>query len=202
MKTKSRKFGFDLDNTIIDYSSSVEMYCVDNSLKICKTIEELRTLLQEDDNSGHAWQIAQGWLYTDGLTHAKPTKGAIDLCEYLRKKNFELFIVSHKTTRTPIFCGHKPLRGVATKWISSGDLCPYFAKAESIYFESSRELKIKRIKSLSLNYFIDDLVQIFQDPNYPREIVSFLLSTKLAKLPWVTNVTSFASVQEILNNEY
>ena len=201
MKTRSRKFGFDLDNTIVDYSASVERYCFNNALKICKTIEELRTLLQELDESGYSWQIAQGWLYTDGLSYAKPADGAIDLCEYLRTRDFKLFIVSHKTTHTPIFCGHKELRGVATNWISSGDLSHYFAGTENIYFESSRDLKIKRIKSLNLQYFVDDLVQIFQDPNYPRKIVSFLLSTKPTNLSWIHNATTFMSIQERLKNE-
>ena len=201
MKTRSRKFGFDLDNTIVDYSTSVERYCFDNSLKVCKTIEELRKLLQEADNSGYLWQIAQGWLYTDGLSYARPTDGVIDLCEYLRTNNFKMFIVSHKTTHTPIFCGHKPLRDIATDWISNGDLSNYFLGTENIYYEASRELKIKRIKSLSLDYFVDDLVQVFQEPNYPQEIVSFLLSTAPVNLPWIHNVSSLFSVQEILNNE-
>lgn len=201
MKTSSKRFGFDLDNTIVDYSASVERYCLDNSLKMCKTIVELRELLQEADDSGHLWQIAQGWLYTDGLTYAKLAEGAIELCEYLRVNNFELFIVSHKTTHTPIFYGYKPLRDVATNWISSGGLSNYFPTTENIYYEASRELKINRIKSLHLDYFIDDLVQIFQDHNYPKEIVSFLISPTPSHLPWVHNITSFVSVPEILANE-
>lgn len=162
----------------------------------------MRTLLQQVDDSGFRWQVAQGWLYTDGLSYAKPAHGVLDLCEYLRTKDFELFIVSHKTTHTPIFCGHKELRGVATDWISNRDLYQYFAGTQNIYFETSRDLKIKRIKSLGLHYFVDDLVQIFQDPNYPRNIVSFLLSTTTTNLSWIHNVSSFISIQEILKNEY
>ena len=162
----------------------------------------MRTLLQKVDDSGYRWQIAQEWLYTDGLSYAKPTHGIIELCEYLRKRNFELFIVSHKTTHTPTYCGYKELRSVATNWITSGDLSYYFANTANIYFESSRDLKIGRIKSLDLHYFVDDLVQIFQDPNYPRSIVSFLLSTKPSSLHWIHNVTSFKAIKEILKNEY
>jgi fermentation-respiration switch protein FrsA (DUF1100 family) len=201
LKTRSRRFGFDLDNTIVDYSASVERYCFDNALQICKTIEELRALLQEIDDSGYHWQIAQGWLYTDGLSYAKPADGVIDLCEYLKARNFKLFIISHKTTHTPVFCGYKELRGVATKWISSRGLSKYFVDTENIFFEATRNLKIKRIQSLSLHYFVDDLVQIFQDPSYPKKIVSFLLSTKSSNLSWVHDVTSFMSIQEILDNE-
>ena len=201
MKTRSRKFGFDLDNTIVDYSASVEKYCFDNSLKVCQSVEELRKLLQEADHSGRLWQIAQGWLYTDGLSYAKPALGVFGLCEYLATNNFEMFIISHKTTHTPVFCGHRPLRDVATNWISSGDLSNYFLETKNIYYEDSRELKIERIKSLSLDYFVDDLVQIFQDPYFPLEVVRFLLSATPVNLPWIHSVSSFLSVQEILKNE-
>lgn len=162
----------------------------------------MRTLLQQVDDSGYRWQIAQGWLYTDGLSYAKLAQGLLDLCEYLRTNDFELFIVSHKTTHTPIFCGYKELHGVAANWISNGELSHYFAGTQNIYFETSRDLKIERIKSLGLHYFVDDLVQIFQDTNYPRNIVSFLLSTKTTNLSWIHNVSSFISIQEILKNDY
>ena len=201
MRTRLRKFGFDLDNTIVDYSIAVEKYCFDNSLKACQSIEELRKLLQEADYSGRLWQIAQGWLYTDGLSYAKPAHGVLDLCEYLATNNFEMFIVSHKSTHTPVFCGHKPLRDVATNWISNRGLSNYFLETKNIYYEDSRELKIERIKSLNLDYFVDDLVQIFQDPHFPQEIAKFLLSTKPVNLPWIQSVSSFLSIQEILKNE-
>jgi hypothetical protein len=162
----------------------------------------LRTLLRNVDDSGYRWQIAQGWLYTDGLSYAKPAQGIIDLCEFLRTRDFEMFIVSHKTTHTPTFCGHKELRGVATDWISNRNLYHYFAGTQNIYFETSRDLKIKRIISLGLDYYVDDLVEIFQDPNYPQKIVSFLLSTKPTNLSWIHNATSFMSIREILKNEY
>jgi hypothetical protein len=165
-------------------------------------VEELRTFLQEVDDSGYRWQVAQGWLYTDGLSYAKPAHGLIDLCQYLRNRDFELFIVSHKTTHTPIFCGHKELRNVASNWIANGDLSHYFYGTENIYFENSRDLKINRIKSLNLHYFVDDLVQIFEDSKYPQKIISFLLSTKPSSLSWIRNVTNFVSIKEILINEY
>lgn len=111
-----------------------------------------------------------------------------------------LLLVTRPRTHQ-FFCGNKPLHGGATNWIASGGLSNYFPSTKNIYYEASRELKINRIKSLDLGYFIDDLVQIFQDHNYPREIVSFLLSPTPSHLPWVHNVTSFVSVQEILINE-
>lgn len=201
MNATPRRFGFDLDNTLIDYSNPVEEYCNANRLEECKTIDELRALLRGSDTSGRLWQEAQGWLYTDGLNFAHPGFGAVGLCEYLKINEFELQIVSHKTSHTPDFCGGKPLREVASKWIADGELSAYFPDNKMIHYESSRMLKISRIQALDLNYFVDDLKEVFLEPGYPKEVKSFLLQEAGSEIPWVQNVPSLAAIQEIIENE-
>lgn len=196
-----KKFGFDLDNTLIDYSNAVQKYCSNEGLNECKTLDSLRVLLRESDNTGRLWQLAQGWLYTDGLSYARPGQGALELCEFLRKSDFELSIVSHKTTYTPDFCGQKPLREIATKWIMDGDLANFFRGNKSIYYESTRGLKVERIQKLNFNYFVDDLVEVFQEPGYPQDVRSFLLSGTGSELTWVQNVLSLNAIKEMIENE-
>ena len=200
MKATPRRFGFDLDNTLIDYSNSVEEYCHANSLEECKTIDCLRALLRASDASGHRWQEAQGWLYTDGLAFARPGFGAVGLCEYLKRNGFELQIVSHKTEHTPDFCGGKPLREIASRWIAEGELSVYFPDSKMIHYEPTRELKIERIQSLELDYFVDDLEEVFQEPGYPKEVTSFLLKGMGHQIPWVHNVPSLSAIREIIEN--
>ena len=201
MKTEPLRFGFDLDNTLIDYSNSVKKYCFINSLEECKDIDKLRELLRANDNSGNQWQLAQGWLYTEGLFYAKPAKGAIELCEYLINNNFEIQIVSHKTTHTPVFCGQKPLRSVASKWLTGGDLAPYFLDHRKINYEPTIALKVEKIKALNLSYFVDDLLKVFQQPEYPKNVKSFHLSVASSQLPWVRNVDSLITIKEIMLHE-
>ena len=201
MKATPRKFGFDLDNTLIDYSKSVEEYCNVNSLEECKTINDLRGLLRTTDASGRLWQEAQGWLYTDGLNFAQPGFGAVGLCEYLKTNEYELQIVSHKTTHTPDFCGGKPLREVASKWVAGSDLAAFFPDNSMIHYESTRKLKIARIQALDLNYFVDDLKEVFQEPGYPKEVVSFLLQDAWYEMPWVQSISSLAVIEGIIEND-
>jgi hypothetical protein len=196
-----KKFGFDLDNTLIDYSNAVQEYCSNEGLDECKSLDSLRVLLRESDKSGRLWQLAQGWLYTDGLSYARPGEGALELCEFLRKSDFELLIVSHKTTYTPDFCGQKPLREIATKWIRDGDLASYFLGNKSIYYESTRGLKVERIQKLNLNFFVDDLVEVFQEPGFPQDVRSFLLSGTRSELTWVQNVPSLDAIKGLIENE-
>jgi hypothetical protein len=201
LRAVPKRFGFDLDNTLIDYSVAVQKYCSNEGLDECKTINSLRTLLRRSDTTGRLWQLAQGWLYTDGLSYARSGHGAVELCEFLRSTNFELLIVSHKTTHTPDFCGQKPLREVATKWINGSELADYFLGNEQIYYEATRASKVERIQKLKFNYFVDDLVEVFQEPAYPKAVTSFLLSQTGSELTWVQSVTSLDAIQGLIENE-
>ena len=201
MNVLPKRFGFDLDNTLIDYSVAVQKYCLNEGLDECKTLDSLRSLLRRSDTTGHLWQLAQGWLYTDGLSYARAGQGAVELCEFLINSDMELMIVSHKTTHTPDFCGQKPLREIATKWINSSELADYFLGNEQIYYEATRASKVERIQKLEFNYFVDDLVEVFQEPAYPKAVTSFLLSETGSELTWVQNVTSLDAIQELIENE-
>ena len=201
MNVLPKRFGFDLDNTLIDYSVAVQKYCLNEGLDECKTLDSLRSLLRRSDTTGHLWQLAQGWLYTDGLSYARAGQGAVELCEFLKNSDMELMIVSHKTTHTPDFCGQKPLREIATKWINSSELADYFLGNEQIYYEATRASKVERIQKLEFNYFVDDLVEVFQEPAYPKAVTSFLLSETGSELTWVQNVTSLDAIQELIENE-
>ena len=201
MNAVPKRFGFDLDNTLIDYSNAVQEYCSNKGLDKCKTLDGLRILLRESDKTGRLWQLAQGWLYTDGLSYASPGHGAVELCEFLRNSNFELLIVSHKTTHTPDFCGQKPLREIATNWVRGGDLANYFQGNKTIYYESTRALKVARIQKLNFNYFVDDLVEVFQEPGFPQDVSSFLLSEIGSDLTWVQNVPSLNAIKGLIEYE-
>ena len=201
MRVVPKRFGFDLDNTLIDYSVAVQKYCLNEGLIECKTLDSLRTLLRRSDTTGRLWQLAQGWLYTDGLSYAKAEQGAVELCEFLRSSNFELLIVSHKTTHTPDFCGQKPLREIATNWINSSKLADYFFGNEQIYYEATRALKVERIQKLKFNYFVDDLVEVFQEPGFPQDVSSFLLSGTESELTWVQSVPSLNAIKGLIVNE-
>ena len=202
MKNFNKSFGFDLDNTLVDYSISAQIYCRSNNLEKCEDISSLRSLLKTNDPTGRRWQVAQSWIYTEGLSFAYPNTGAKELCSYLESNNFKLQIVSHKTTHTPKFCGKKPLRSLATQWIKESELSSYFSNKEMIHYESTRLNKVKKIKSLNLNYFVDDLVEVFTEPGYPKEINSYLLCSYNIDIPWVKKVSSLLDVKETIKHEF
>jgi FMN phosphatase YigB (HAD superfamily) len=153
----TKSFGFDLDNTLIDYSAAVEEYCRIKTLTPCTNIGILREQLRKNNLSDYEWQLAQGWLYTEGLQFAQAGLGSVELCDYLIQEGYKLYIVSHKTSHTPDFCGKIALHGLANNWIKKSVIANYFKEKEQIYYEPTRELKVKKIRELALNYFVDDL---------------------------------------------
>ena len=201
MKNSNKSFGFDLDNTLVNYSISAQIYSRSNNLEKCEDISSLSSLLKTNDPTGRRWQEAQSWIYTEGLSFAYPNIGAKELCSYLESNNFKLQIVSHKTTHTPKFCGEKPLRNLATQWIKESELSKYFSNEEMIHYESTRLNKVKKIKSLNLNYFVDDLIEIFTEHEYPKEINSYLLCSYEIDIPWVKKISSLLDLKENIKHE-
>jgi hypothetical protein len=201
LKNPNKSFGFDLDNTLIDYSISAQIYSKSNNLEICEDITSLRSLLKTNDPTGRKWQEAQSWIYTEGLSFAYPNTGAKELCSYLESNNFKLQIVSHKTTHTPKFCGEKPLRSLASQWIKESELSIYFSDEEMIHYELTRVNKVKKIKVLNLNYFVDDLLEVFTEHEYPKEINSYLICSYDIDIPWVKKISSLLDIKEFIKYE-
>jgi len=171
-----RRFGFDLDNTIIDYGISVEKYCLNAKIPKQEKITNLRSYLRKIDPSDLKWQEAQSWIYIDGLQYAKLNEGIEDLCVYLLSKNIGVFIVSHKTNKTQDRFGGRDLFSPAINWIQHSNIKNFFDINENIYFMPTRDAKIQKIVQLDLNWFVDDLLEVLLDKNFPPHTTKYLLA--------------------------
>ena len=198
----NKSFGFDLDNTLIDYSGAVMEYCKIKKLDTCTNTRILKEQLSSNGVSDHQWQLAQCWLYTEGLKFAQPAIGSLDLCNFLIREGYRLYIVSHKTFYTPDFCGRIPLRDLATNWIKESIIANYFKENNQIYYEPTRGLKVKRIHELSLSYFVDDLEEVFAEPEFPLKTKGLLINKSDSLNPKVVCVANFRSIQEMIANAF
>ena len=171
-----RRFGFDLDNTIIDYGISVEKYCLNAKIPKQEKITSLRSYLRKIDPSDLKWQEAQSWIYVDGLQYAKLNEGIVDLCVYLLSKNISVFIVSHKTNKTQDRFGGRDLFSPVVNWIQYSNIKNFFNINENIYFMPTRDAKIQKIEQLDLNWFVDDLLEVLLDKNFPPHTTKYLLT--------------------------
>jgi len=89
----------------------------------------------------------------------------------------EIFIVSHKTELGHFDEKRINLRDAARGWLRAQGLFDGqipFIKPENIFFASTREEKIDRIKSLNCTHFIDDLPEVLFAPQFPCDVQRFL----------------------------
>lgn len=196
MKTIRKRFGFDLDNTLIDYSESVKMYCRLNGFEVNNNLKSLRVQLKKRDSSDKTWQMAQSWIYTSGLQFAKLTSGCLELFAYLNQRGMELFIVSHKSSKTPKFTGALELRDLCSNWVRESKLKEFFPEDTSVFFEPTRDSKVGRIKELSLNYFVDDLEEVFTHPNFPTCTKKFLIFQNESNDPNIFCIENILDIRE------
>ena len=120
----------------------------------------------------------QGLVYGKEIFRAKPAKNILEILKYLKKLNYDLYVVSHKT-KYP-YQGEKiNLRESANKWIEKflridNEIIFNF---ENIFYEDTIEKKVERVKKLDISFFVDDLISIINliklptigilyDPNY------------------------------------
>ncbi len=167
--------GIDFDNTIVCYDTLMHRVAVERGLVDAKTppnkkaVRDAIRLLPEGDVE---WQKVQGQVYGRRIVEASPFPGVLDFFRDLAGR-CQLFIVSHKTNR-PHFDETGPnLREAALSWLKAhhffdadgGCLSP-----QQVFFEGTREGKIRKIRELGCTCFIDDLEETFQEPDFPKNV--------------------------------
>jgi hypothetical protein len=192
------RFGFDLDNTIIDYNKAAYIYSRDNLPDEAYSIFELRNYLTNSGNKD-SWTTAQSWLYTEGLKYSVLSPGVLDIFEYLLKRDYELVILSHKTRFTPKRYGRLPLREFAKNWLNSSPLINFFPGMNNIHFVDSLPKKVSLIKSLKILFYVDDLLKIFNSPEYPKNTVKSFIYQSQETLPkWLNKLDHFKEIEKYI----
>ncbi len=160
------KLGLDFDNTLIDYDEVFYEIASDRNLipkNVGKTKVEVRKYLK-DTGQERLFTLLQGEVYGSKINLAKQSKGMFETLNILKEQKIELFIVSHKTLYP--YAGPKyDLHQSALKWLTLNDFFDTNLlnfKKENIFFELTIEKKIKRIESIGITHYIDDLTKILE----------------------------------------
>lgn len=176
------RIGIDFDNTIITYddvfrSTAVRFANIDNRTGSQK--REIRDYLRSLPDGELIWQRLQGHVYGAGISEAKLFAGVDHFLLRCRREGCDVLIISHKTE----FGHHDPecinLREAALQWMRSHGFFSddgYSIPAGNVYFESTRAEKIARIAALGCTYFVDDLEEVLDDPQFPFGVDRILFS--------------------------
>lgn len=166
------RIGVDLDNTIVCYdglfhSLALERGWIRNDTASSKGAvrDAVRRLSDGDDK----WQELQAEAYGPRLSSAKLFPGVEAAFRAWREQGHEVFILSHKT-RFSGKGGHD-LHRAALAFLRESPLNREGLLAdERIMFCDTRAEKIRRITDTGCAIFIDDLLEFFSEPDFPRQV--------------------------------
>ena len=172
--------GIDLDNTIIRYDASCHFLAVARGwlpAEVPANKRSVRDALRTQLGGETRWQELQALVYGPNIDMAEPAPGVLDFFRACRSAGVRTAIVSHKTRFANAFDTGVDLRQAALDWLcdngfinsSTTGLTP-----ESIWFESERGAKTRRIAALGCHLFIDDLEEVFDDPLFPPRVEKLL----------------------------
>jgi uncharacterized HAD superfamily protein len=165
------RIGIDFDNTIVNYDNLFSRALSETSWKDCvslgNTKSSIKTNLFRCDGNDLRWQELQAILYGVLIKDAPPFPGVLDALAYLVSSGgFEIFIVSHKS-KNSLYLPSITFVDKAFLWIQENKisaLIPF----ENIFFAPTRDEKIEIIRNLNLDFFIDDLIEVLIDKNFPN----------------------------------
>ncbi|MBU6462438.1 MAG: hypothetical protein KGL35_28700 [Bradyrhizobium sp.] len=177
------RIGIDFDNTIICYdevfaAAARQRGLVPDGWTSLKS--QLRDYLRAKPGGELAWQSLQGWVYGKGIGNATIFPGLLDFLAACRRACADVYIVSHKTRYGHQDPDRTDLRIAARDWIRGAGLigaADSTLHLDRIYFEDTLAAKIDRLASLDLDVFIDDLIEVFEQPHFPQQTRPILFAS-------------------------
>jgi hypothetical protein len=170
-----KKIGFDLDNTILKYDFAAKKFsAVNREYTSCSNLPALKAQAE----SLREWIDVQSWLYTHGINDAYLENTFLLTLDELRKRNFQIVVVSHKTSQpNPSKYLQRneryDLRSIAKNRMRQLGLLDVLQE-DSIFFCDSIEQKIKKIRGLGLSVFVDDLDKVLMNDSFPSTTLRIL----------------------------
>lgn len=181
------RIGIDFDNTLIDYDRVFVAAAQERGLigpEVAGSKRAVRDAIRLLPDGEVTWQRLQGYVYGAGIGGAVPFDGAAEFLRRCTAQGVAVFIVSHKTRYGHYDPAGIDLREAARQWMTAqgmlglGILGPEagFIPADHVFFEDDRAHKLARIAALGCTHFIDDLEEVFADPDFPPGIRRILFA--------------------------
>jgi hypothetical protein len=196
------RIGIDLDNTLVCYdelfhSAAVEEGLIESSAP--KSKEWIRDSIRLLPNGERKWTRLQAIVYGPRMSGALVFEGSEDFLRHCSAQGMQAVIVSHKTPFADLDGKPVDLRQAAVAWMRAkkffdADGCGL--SPDGVFFESTRAEKIGRIRSLGCTHFIDDLAEVFAEPQFPHETTKLLFAPHGAN-PALPEVRAFRSWRDL-----
>lgn len=175
---RSARIGIDFDNTLVCCAPLFLRVANERGIippELSGGKDAVRQFLR-DQGRDMEWTELQGEVYGPLLSEAHPFPGAREFLVLCRQKGIPLYVISHKTRHA---VGGPPhdLREAGHRWLeSNGFYDGTGLSRDKVYFETTREDKLNRIRILGCTYFIDDLKEVFAEPHFPMGVKKWLFA--------------------------
>ncbi len=197
------RIGLDFDNTIVCYDPlfhrlALEAGLIPALLPVNKLAvrDHLRRLDKEE-----LWTEMQGAVYGARMAEADMFPGVLDCLRWAKAAGHSLCIISHKTRhpfRGPRYDLHQAARGwVERRLLDQGlPLIP----ADQLFFELTKEEKLRRIAACGCDIFVDDLPEILLAAGFPEHTRRLLFDPEghHAAVDGVTTIASWDALRRHL----
>ena len=164
------RIGLDFDNTIANYDQAFPDVARILGYQTKTTNKrDLKVELIASAEGETAWQKVQGLTYGKFIDQASLYPGVLEFVMRAKARNCEVFVISHKTQFGHFDETKTSLRDAATAWMISKKIVGQGAAQldeAHIFYASTRDEKIAKIKELSLDIFIDDLSEVLTDSSF------------------------------------
>lgn len=178
--------GIDLDNTIINYDPLLHKLAlkegiISQNVNIRKSKKHIRDHIRKLRAGELKWRRIQALAYGKEIEKVELSPEVKEFFKLCREYRIKVYIISHKTEFPAYKKYNVNLRKAALKWMNKNK---FFQKSglgiskKDVYFESTQEDKIKRIKKLGCTHFIDDLEETFLHEDFPQRIHKILYNRK------------------------
>jgi len=168
-------FGIDFDNTIVSYHGL-----------FYATARCLNWMPEQQDQSKNAvknffvsrnlepkWTELQGKVYGEAIKDATPYDGVKDMISILCSRGIKVHIISHKT-QYPVIGDKLDFHKAAEAWLEKNGIFELGIPQSNVHFNSTKELKIRMIRDLNCQVFIDDLPSILHHEEFPPKTKKIL----------------------------
>ena len=161
--------GVDLDNTIVSYDALYHRLALEKGL-ISPGIPVSKQAVRDHiwKTAGDLpWQHLQAAAYGPCMATAKLIPGADAFFHRAAQAAATVFIISHKTMYAHRDTTGTNLHQAAMDWLTSQGFFndpKIHLDREGVFFETTREEKIRRIRALGCQIHIDDLEEVLAQP--------------------------------------
>lgn len=169
--------GLDFDNTIVSYDALFHKVALEGgwiTAEIPVSKVSVRDHLRESGREA-IWTEMQGHVYGARMREATAYPGLINCLVWARGQGISVSIVSHKT-KHPFIGEQYDLHEAARSWIDIylTDSIGRLVLPEQVYFEATKDSKVKRIADIGCSVYVDDLPEILLHPAFPTNVKKIL----------------------------